>query len=183
MTWIWRGWSGISSWWHPETARDALLQTANLLTTIHAHLVSAVAMAATRARGDSSGVQLLRNLEEARKTADAASSVAAGFFDSAYASRDAAPALIDSGIQEASGIAARISHAEAANKAVDFIPFETRRPIQGLSGIDFLLMMVPVIGAALTLAECEYDGVHPRPASGATRRRIEGPPAAQPSLD
>lgn len=134
-----------------ETARDALLQTANLLTTIHAHLVSAVAMAAARARADSNVVQLLRNLEEARKTADAASSVAAGFFDSAYASRDAAPALIDSGVQEACGIAARISRAEAANKAVDFVPFETRRPIQGLSGIDFLLMMVPVIGAALTL--------------------------------
>ena len=134
-----------------ETARDALLQAANLLTTIHAHLVSATAMAAVRARTDSSAAQLLRNLEEARKTAEAASSVAAGFFDSAYASRDSAPALIDSGMREAIGIAERISQAEAANKAVDFIPFEMRRPIEGLSGIDFLLMMVPVIGAALTL--------------------------------
>ena len=134
-----------------ETARDALLQTANLLTTIHAHLVSAASMMAARARSDSSAMPLLRNLEEARKTADAAASVAAGFFDSAYASRDSAPALIDSGIREASGIAARISQAEAANKAIDFTAFDARLSIHGLSGIDFLLMMVPVVAAALTL--------------------------------
>jgi hypothetical protein len=35
--------------------------------------------------------------------------------------------------------------------AVDFVPLELRLPIHGLSGIDFLLMMVPAIGAALTL--------------------------------
>ena len=136
-----------------ETARDALLQTANLLTTIHAHLVSAASMVAVRARSDPSASQLLRNLEEARKTADAAATVAAGFFDSAYASRDSAPALIDSGVREAIGIAHRISHADAANKAVDFVPFDARLCLHGLSGIDFLLMMVPVIGAALLLTE------------------------------
>ena len=136
-----------------ETARDALLQTANLLTTIHAHLVSATSMVAARARTDPSATQLLRNLEEARKTADAAASVAAGFFDSAYASRDSAPALIDSGIREAIGIAVRMSHAEVANKAVDFAAFDSRLALQGLSGIDFLLMLVPAIGAALTLAD------------------------------
>ncbi len=134
-----------------ETARDALLQTANLLTTIHAHLVSAASAVAVRAKTDPGAVQLLRSLEEARKTADAAASVAAGFFDSAYASRDSSPALIDSGVREAIGIAARMCQAEAANKAVDFPPLDVRLPIQGLSGIDFLLMMVPVIGAALTL--------------------------------
>ena len=134
-----------------ETARDALLQTANLLTTIHAHLVSATATLAPRARTDASAAQLLRNLDEARKTADAAASVAAGFFNSAYASRDSSPALIDSGVREAVGIAARMSHADAANKAVDFISFDARLPIRGLSGIDFLLMLVPAIGAALTL--------------------------------
>ena len=134
-----------------ETARDALLQTANLLTTIHAHLVSAAAAVAARARTDPGAVQLLRNLEEARKTADAAASVAAGFFDSAYASRDSSPALIDPGVREATGIATRMCQAEAANKMVDFVPFDARLPIQGLTGIDFLLLMVPVVGAALTL--------------------------------
>jgi CheY-like chemotaxis protein len=135
-----------------ETARDALLQTANLLTTIHAHLVSAAATVAPRARTEASAAQLWRNLEEARKTADAAASVAAGFFDSAYASRDSSPALVDSGIRDAIGIAARIGHADSDNKAVDFVALESRLPIRGLSGIDFLLLMVPAIGAVLTLA-------------------------------
>ena len=135
-----------------ETARDALLQTANLLTTIHAHLVSAVAAVAPRARTESSAAQLWRNLEEARKTADAAASVAAGFFDSAYASRDSSPALVNSGIRDAIGIAARMSQASAANKIVDFVSLETRLPVRGLSGIEFLLLMVPAIAAALTLA-------------------------------
>ncbi|MEO6876763.1 MAG: response regulator [Opitutaceae bacterium] len=136
-----------------ETARDALLQTANLLTTIHAHLVSAAAVLTVRARTDSTAVPLVRNLEEAKKTADAAASVAAGFFDSAYASRDSSPALIDSGIREAAGIAKRMTQAEASNKEVDFQPFDARLPIRGLSGIDFLLMLVPIIGAALTLTD------------------------------
>ncbi len=135
-----------------ETARDALLQVANLLTTIHAHLVSAAATLAARAKTDPSAAPLFRNLEEARKTADAAAGVAAGFFDSAYASRDSSPALIDSGLREAVSIAMRMSRADDAQKAVDFVPFEARVPIKGLSGIDFLLMMAPAIGAALSLS-------------------------------
>lgn len=134
-----------------ETARDALLQTANLLTTIHAHLVSAASTLGARARTDASVAPLFRSLEEAKKTAEAAAGVASGFFDSAYASRDSSAALIDSGLREAVGIATRMSHAEAAQKAVDFAPFESRMPIKGLSGIDFLLMLAPAIGAALTL--------------------------------
>jgi CheY-like chemotaxis protein len=134
-----------------ETARDALLQTANLLTTIHAHLASAVAVVSARAKSDSNFSPLLRNLEEARKTADAAASVAGGFFDTAYANRDSSPALVDSGVREAAGIAVRMSQAETADKTVDFQPIDARVPIRGLSGIDFLLMMVPAIGAALTL--------------------------------
>jgi len=134
-----------------ETARDALLQTANLLTTINAHLASAVTVVAAKAKADYNFTPLLRNLEEARKTADAAASVAGGFFDTAYASRDSSPALVDSGVREAIGIAMRMSLAETANKAVDFQPIDARVPIRGLSGIDFLLMMVPAIGAALAL--------------------------------
>jgi len=134
-----------------ETARDALLQTANLLTAIHAHLVGAAANVASRTKTDPGAASLLRNLDEARKTAEAAANVAEGFFDSAYGSRDASPALIDSGIRHAIGIAARMSRAESANKAVDFAPVDARLPVRGLSGIDFLLMLVPVIGAALTL--------------------------------
>lgn len=134
-----------------ETARDALLQTAGLLTTIHAHFVTATAAAAARAKTDVSLTPLWRNLEEGRKTAEAAASIAEGFFDSAYANRDSSPALVDSGLRHAIGIAMRMCRAEAVNKAVDFTPIDPRLTIRGLSGIDFLLMMVPAIGAALAL--------------------------------
>src|ERR1043166_4262479 len=88
-----------------ETARDALLQTANLLTTIHAHLVATSGQLAARAKTDSYLAQLLRNLEVTRKTADPAMTVAAGFFDSAYGSRDTSPALVDNGLNNAVQIA------------------------------------------------------------------------------
>jgi CheY-like chemotaxis protein len=135
-----------------ETARDALLQTAGLLTTIHAHLVSAVMSMSSKAKTDPSLTPLLRNLDEARKTADAAASVAGGFFDSAYGNRDSSPALVDAGLRHAADIAHRMCNADAANKAIDFIPLEVRVPLRGLSGIEFLLTMVPGIAAALTVA-------------------------------
>jgi CheY-like chemotaxis protein len=135
-----------------ETARDALLQTANLLTTIHAHLVAATGVLAQRAKGDPASAHLLRGLDEARKTADAAVTVAEGFFDSAYGSRDSSPALVDSGLRHAIGIAKRMGQVEHATKSVDLAGFDDRLPINGLSGIQFLLMMVPAIGAALTAA-------------------------------
>ena len=46
-----------------------------------------------------------------------------------------------------------MNQTEGTNKAIDFTPFDTRLTLHGISGIDFLLMMVPAIGAALTLAD------------------------------
>jgi DNA-binding response OmpR family regulator len=132
-----------------ETARDALLQTAGLLTTIHAHLHSAVAM--LRAKMDPATNHLLRSLDEARKTTDAAMLVAEGFFDSAYGNRDSSPALFDSGVRHAVDIALRMSSAADTNKAADFTSLDERLVIPSLTGIDFLLMMVPAIASALTL--------------------------------
>jgi CheY-like chemotaxis protein len=138
-----------------ETARDALLQTASLLTTIHAHLVSAASIVAARARNDPSAMHLLRNLQEARKTADAVMSVADSFFGSAYGSRDSSPALINDGIRHAIGIAARMTLAQETNKAVDFQGVEDQVPIRGLTGIDFLLMVVPALCVALARTRCK----------------------------
>lgn len=132
-----------------ETARDALLQTANLLTTIHAQLVSATTHVAVRLKTDGSLVQLHRILEEARKTTDAAMSVADGFFGSAYGSRDSSPALIHDGIHQATGIATRLTRSEEKNKVVDFTSTDTLAIASGLSGIEFLLMLVPALAAAL----------------------------------
>lgn len=137
-----------------ETARDALLQTANLLTTIQAHLVSASAAAAGRAKADPSLLPLARNLEEARKTADAAATVSQSFFDSAYANRDSSPALIALGLRQAAGIASRMSGAEAANKAIDLTgaSLAEHLSISALSGIELLLALVPTLSAALLRA-------------------------------
>jgi hypothetical protein len=95
---------------------------------------------------------LLRSLDEARRTADAAVSVAEGFFNSAYGSRDASPALLETGLRHGINVASRISHAEEANKKIDLAVADERLVLRGLSGIDFLLMFIPAIGAALTLA-------------------------------
>ena len=50
-----------------ETARDALLQTANFLTTIHAHLLAACTHLADRSKTNSSLTHLHRSLDEAEK--------------------------------------------------------------------------------------------------------------------
>ncbi len=135
-----------------ETARDALRQTAGLLTTIHAQLISATAQLKTRVKGDPAATHLLRGLEEASKTADAAMTVAEGFFDSAYGSRDTSPAILNDGIRHAIDIARRVGRADEGNKAVDLGPIDAPLPIHELSGIDFLLMMVPALGAAFVCA-------------------------------
>jgi hypothetical protein len=119
----------IRSWWHRQ-----------------------VALFTTRARTDNSVTHLLRSLEEARKTADAAVNVAETFFDSGYGNRDTAPALINEGLRHAVSIASRMTKAAETNKFVDCSALEDRQPIQSLSGIDFLLMTVPAIELALRLA-------------------------------
>lgn len=135
-----------------ESARDALLQTTGLLTTIHAHLASATSLATTKARPDAGAQHLTRNLEEARRATDAAISIAERFFGSAYGNRDSSPAFINEGTREAINIALRMDGTEVVNKAVDFREIEPQPSVRGLSGIDFLLMMTPALGAALRLA-------------------------------
>jgi len=135
-----------------ESARDALLQTASLLTTIYAHLVSATSLLATRAKTDASAASVYRSLEEARKTADAAVNVADEFFNSGYGNRDSSPALVATGTRHAVNIARRMAKADELDKSVDILELEDRLPIRGMSGIDFLLMMTPAIAAALTIA-------------------------------
>lgn len=131
------------------SARDALLQVANLLTTVHAHLVTACAALSARTKADPALLPIARNLENGRGTAEAAAAIAGGFFDSAYGSRDTSPALINPGLVNAIGIACRMTHAEEANKLVDYTAVDHHVSIRGLSGLDFLLTMVPVIAAAL----------------------------------
>jgi CheY-like chemotaxis protein len=135
-----------------ETARDALLQAATLLTTVQAHIATAASSALARAKSDANMLLLHRNLEGARRAADAAALAAESFFGSAYGSRDSSPGLVNDGVKEAINIALRVSRANDENKAADFHPFDGPQSLQGLSGIGFLSMLVPVIGIALVLA-------------------------------
>lgn len=132
-----------------ETARDALLQAAGLLTTIHAHLVNANGQLAARARTDSTIIHLLRGIEEAKKTADAAMTVTETFFGSAYGSRESSPAVFNESACHAIAIAARMTRAHELNKMVDLTPLDHSPQIRGLSGIEFLLTLVPAIATVL----------------------------------
>jgi CheY-like chemotaxis protein len=135
-----------------ESARDALQQGAGLLTTIHAHLIVATGYLRERTRQDSTLNQLLRALEEARKTTEAAAAVSEGFFDSAYANRETAPALPQTGLLHAIDIAQRACGTDGSNRRIDLVGADDTHPVDSLSGIAFLLMMVPAISAALLRA-------------------------------
>lgn len=135
-----------------ETAREVLRQTAGLQTTVHAHLISAITQLVARSRSDPGIAHIVRGLEEARKTAEASMTATGGFFDSSYGSRDASPAQPNEGIRHGIDIALRSSRAEAEGKSVDFRPTDRSALVRGLSGIDFLLMVIPAIGAALACA-------------------------------
>jgi CheY-like chemotaxis protein len=135
-----------------ESARDGLSETANLLTTVHAHIVSGLAQLSSRGKSDSSLLPIIRNLEQGKKAADAAMMAAGKFFDSAYGSRDSSPALMAQGISDAVNIAMRASHADVAQKHVDIQKMDEAVVVRGLSGIDFLRLMFPAVTAALLSA-------------------------------
>lgn len=132
-----------------ESARDCLLQTAGLLTTINAHLANAAGYMASRHRTDPTAAHLWRGMEEARKTAEAAATVVEAFFDSGYGNRDNSPALVATGVRHAVSIAGRLANPPELNKSIDLCGLDDRVPLRDLSGIDFLLALVPAIEVAL----------------------------------
>jgi CheY-like chemotaxis protein len=135
-----------------ESARDCLLQSAGLLTTIHAHYVYGCTLLATRVKSDPSLMTLLRGMEEGRRATEAVVNVNERFFGSAYGSRDSSPALVNDGIRDAINLATRDPHVQQLKKAVHFVPMDAPLPLRGLSGIGFLLMMFPALAATLAMA-------------------------------
>lgn len=135
-----------------ESARDALLQVAGLLTTIDAHYLNACTVLGARAKSDATLMPLLRSMEEGRRATNAVVNVTESFLGSAYGSRDSSPALVNEGIRDAINLATRDPRVERLSKAVQFVPFDIRLPLRGLSGIAFLLMIFPALSAALSLA-------------------------------
>lgn len=135
-----------------ESAREALLQAANLLTTTQALLLNAhYALEALQPK-DPRLAPLARSLQEARKNAEAAGAIAEGYFASAYADRESSPAMIDACLRHAIGISSRLAKAEERRQTVDLHPVGGDLQVPGLTGINFLLMLVPAIIQSLELA-------------------------------
>jgi CheY-like chemotaxis protein len=135
-----------------ESARDALLQVASLLSTSGAHYLYGCSLLAPRVRSDPSLMSLLRAMEEGRKATEASTNIVERFLGSIYGSRDESPALVNEGIRDAINLAKRDRNVDRLNKAVHFLPLELKLPLRGLSGIAFLLMMFPALATALSLA-------------------------------
>jgi DNA-binding NarL/FixJ family response regulator len=135
-----------------ESAREALFQTAGLLTTAQALLLNAAHVLEPAIKSDPKFSQTLRSLREARNHVDTASSITDEYFGSAYANRDSAAAIIDPCCRHAIAIAQRLTRGDSDQNAVDHRTLGTEVAIAGLTGIDFLLLLVPAIVQALRLA-------------------------------
>lgn len=135
-----------------ESAREALLQAANLLTTVQALLLSTSVSIEKLRQTDPALAGINRGLQEARKYLESAANVVEGYFNSAYADRERSPALIDMGLKHATAISLRLSKAEEQKKAIDLSTLPNTVMVAGLTGMDFLLMLVPALCNALELA-------------------------------
>ena len=135
-----------------ESAREALLQTANQLTTIQALLLSASHSLDPLHRTDPRLAVIFRGLQEARRNAESASAVAEGYFGSAYADRESSPAVIETCLRDAIGISLRLAKAEDRRQTIDLSPLGSDLSTLDLNGIDFLLMLVPTLTQTLALA-------------------------------
>lgn len=133
-----------------ESARDALMQSANLLTTIHALLASACHAMDGRTQ-DTTIRPVARSLHEARKAAEAATAVTESFFNSAYANRDTSPAFLGTGLGHSLGICMRWTNAEQNRKNVDLLVKETNAVVRDLTGIELLLLLIAALGAAMEI--------------------------------
>ena len=135
-----------------ESARDALFQTAGMLTTAQALLLNAASILEPAIKSDPKLSQALRSLREARSQVDAASGITDEYFGSAYANRDSSAAIIDLCSRHAIAIAQRLTHGGSDQQAVDHRTLGREVAIAGLTGMDFLILLVPLIVQALTLA-------------------------------
>jgi CheY-like chemotaxis protein len=138
-----------------ESAREALLQTASLLTTTQALLLSANHSIEALDRKDSKLASVFRSLQEAQRNAEEAATITDAYFSSAYADRESSPALVDACLRHGIGIARRRTKADEQMQSVDLSPIGRDLAIAGLPGIDFLLLFVPALIQSLELAAAD----------------------------
>lgn len=128
-----------------EAARDALWQTVGSLTTIQALLLNASHAAESLDRKDPKLAGLVRSLREARQQAEKTAAITEGYFASAYADRDSSPAIVDTCLRHGTDIALRRAKATERNQTVDVAPLGRDLALSGLTGLEFLLMLVPAL--------------------------------------
>ena len=135
-----------------ESTREALAKLSGTLTTVHAHFVAVDAMLSGKTRADLIASHLRRSVEEGRKSAEGAMAVASEFLEGAYGDRVSSPALFDACMEHAIGLARKWTQADEAGKVVEFFAPEFPLYIRGVSGIEFLLMLVPALSVAMAFA-------------------------------
>ncbi|MEJ1973295.1 MAG: response regulator [Lacunisphaera sp.] len=135
-----------------ESAREALFQTAGRLTTAQALLLNACHVLEPVIKNDPRLTQAVRSLREARDQVEVASGITDEYFGSAYANRDSSPALIDLCTRHAIAIGSRLAGAEARQQAIDHRILGQEITAAGLTGIEFLILLVPAIVQTLKLA-------------------------------
>jgi DNA-binding NarL/FixJ family response regulator len=136
-----------------ESARDALMQAANYLTTLRALLLSSQFTLETLGKGETGLSRIQRTVHEARRHADLAADVVENYFTSAYADRETSPARVNLGVKQALAISSRMAHADERDLAVDLSPLGQDLTISGLAGIELLMLLVPLLNQCMALAE------------------------------
>lgn len=141
------------------SAREALLQSAGLLTTLQALLLNAQHLLNAAGHSDARPTPLSRSISEARKQADTAAAIAERYFTSAYADRQTSPALVDECTQHAISVSLRAANAEARRQQLEFRPLGRPVALSDLAGIDYVLMLAPTIAQALEIAAPDTTAV------------------------
>lgn len=159
------------------SAREALSETSSLLTMSEGLLLNAQNALESFAAKDARSLNPTKSVKEARKTIARASFVTDGFFNSAYADRSSSKAIVDLSTNHAIEIAKRTTSSDSRRVSVDFRGIGTEMVCQRVTGIDFLLLITPLLTQVLTLAEAgttvriqaesivRLDAVHKRPNS------------------
>jgi len=135
-----------------DSTRDILAQTSGFLSVIHTHLVGATLQLGEKARQDPAFRPLLQNLEEARRSADAAITAADRFFDVAYGRREESSALLGESLAHAANVARRAPVARDREVRIELAGEDPVLPVATLSGIELLLLLVPLLRVAVALA-------------------------------
>lgn len=136
-----------------DSAREALFQTSGMLTTSQALLLGSCHALEALGKTQPPASSAIRSLQEARKHLEGASSIIEGFFGSAYANRESSPAIVETCLRHACAIATRLAKIEERKQTLEYQSPDRDLVAVNLTGMDFLMLAVPVLVQAAALAE------------------------------